>query len=136
MACLSAVAGKILQGIRCHELVGRVGLFCRGETGAELAVEHPQIQDCSHYRREDAIEWCHFTRTYQLSGVYECEKMPNDEARDECETGYAFKQKDTALCAAVKDEQRRRYCEIRISTWLTYPELRGSFYFGKPVPID
>ncbi|MEK7136992.1 MAG: hypothetical protein AAB853_01790 [Patescibacteria group bacterium] len=136
LACLSTVGGKLFQDMHCHEKAGRIGLYCRGDRGAELVVKSPQIRDCSVYERADVREWCHYIRTYKLAGVYECGNVSRPEARDDCERGYAFKQKDPSLCAAVQDERRQKYCEIRINAWLKYPQLRRSFYFGTPAPID
>lgn len=136
LACLSDVAGNLMSGIRCHIFTNETALYCKGDGQADLVSNDPQIKNCSLYKRDDVREWCHYSRTYLLSEVYECSEMQSDASKDECETGYAFKQKDPSLCENVKDKNRKKYCEIRINTWLKYPELRNSFYFGKKVPID
>src|SRR3989344_435750 len=133
LACLSDVGGKIMHGIRCNIFTGETSLYCRGKKNAELVMEDPTIEECASYEREDVREWCFFMRTLQISQVHECNQMQSEEAEDECETGYAFKQKDPSLCSAVKDDKRKKYCEIRINTWLAYPSLRNSFYFGRAV---
>lgn len=90
----------------------------------------PTISRAAYEATKDA--WVLYTSI----DVFECKEMLSDEARDECETGFAFKQKDPSLCANVGDEKHRKYCEIRINTWLNYPQLHSSFYFGTPVPVD
>ncbi len=136
LACLSKVGGLLQTGIRCHIFTGEKALYCEGDGEADLVTETPQIQNCSLYKRKDAQEWCHFIRTYQYKDVNECMSMSSAEALDACNTGLAFKEKNASLCSAVRDVKRKEYCKIRISTWVNYPELRGSSYFGKPVPID
>jgi hypothetical protein len=130
LACLSEVGGTIFEGHPCTNIVSD-GVYCNKTfSEGELTIEHAQIQNCSLYKRNDLQEWCMSLRTRELSNVHECQAILNPVIHDECEEGYAFKQKDPSLCAAVKDEKRRTYCEIRINAWLKYPELRKSFYFG------
>jgi hypothetical protein len=135
LACLSNVGGLLQTGIRCHIFTGGTELYCKGDGEADLVAKIPQIKNCSLYERQDAREWCHFIRTYQYN-VNECSSMTSAEALDVCNTGLAFREKNASLCSAVRDVKRKEYCELRINTWVNYPELRGSSYFGKPVPID
>ncbi len=137
MACLSTLGGKLFSGNHCTGTYGRNEVYCSSySNGGEQTIERPQIKDCLLYKRKDIQEWCYKERTSILTNVHDCKKIANEIEVDDCENAYAFKQKDPSLCTAVKDEKRRLYCEIRINTWLKNPKLRGSFYFGRSVPID
>ncbi len=137
LACLSDIGGKIFAGQPCSGTLGSNEVLCiENESGKFTKIDEPQLQNCMRYKRTDLQDWCFQTRTYQYENVYECSLIKNLAVRDQCENGYAFKQKDPTLCSAVKDLKRRDYCNIRINTWLKYPELRSSFYFGISVPID
>lgn len=132
MACLSTVGGNIFSGNHCTGTYGKNEVFCSSYSeGGELTINNPQIENCSMYTRNDVRDWCYKARTSLLKDVHDCDQITNKIEHDGCEQEYAFKQKDPALCNLVKDINRQKYCEIRISTWLKYPELRSSFYFGE-----
>jgi hypothetical protein len=47
-----------------------------------------------------------------------------------------MRERNIERCSEVTDLLVESLCKAKMNAWLTYPELRGSFYFGKPVPID
>lgn len=137
LACLSTTWGKIMGDLPCVKVDGKNWVSCDQQGGNDpIRVDNPQIESCNLYTRNDLREWCHYSRSAYLKDMYECMEIETTLVRDDCEMSYAFKQKDSSLCSAVQDEKRRQYCEIRINTWLQYPELRDSFYFGQKVPVD
>ncbi len=136
LACLNEVGGLFLGNIPCNQFDGENRLYCNAAySEGELTIENPQINDCNLYSRKDVREWCYFKRSTMISDVHECSKIDHSHLRDQCEEGYALKQKDPTLCEAVEYNKNRTLCEIRINAWLDYPELRDSFYFKKPIPV-
>lgn len=137
LACLSEVGGLLSGDIPCGGTYGRNEVYCnQAYSEGELLIQNPKIENCILYERNDLREWCHYKRTRTMKNIYECNQIKRISVYDECEEAYAFKQKDPSLCESVKDEKRKKYCEIRINTWLKYPDLRNSSYFGTPVPTD
>lgn len=137
LACLSTIGGEILDPWPCVKADGTTWVICDGE-GSEgyIKVNNPSVDDCGIYQRKDLREWCMTERTTHLSGIHECDGIVFPATKDRCEIRFAFKQKKPELCDLVQQDNRKQYCQILIDTWLKYPELRGSFYFGKPVPMD
>ncbi|GEM_PF-951201 len=137
LACLSTVGGEILDPWPCVKADGTTWVICDGE-GSEgyIKVNNPSVDDCGIYQRKDLREWCMTERTTYLPGIHECDGIVFPATKDRCEIRFAFKQKKPELCDLVQQDNRKQYCQILINTWLKYPNLRGSFYFGKPVPMD
>lgn len=137
MACLSSVWGKIMGPLPCMKADGSNWVTCNQDNTDEfIKIDNPQITNCSQYKRKDLQEWCYAESSTYLKNIFSCNKIETPLVKDDCQMNFSFKQKNPALCNAVKDINRRTYCEIRINTWLKYPELRDSFYFGTKVPID
>ena len=136
LECLSTVGGKLFSGQPCY-FTSRNEVYCnRNSPEGEVLLTKPEIGNCATYQRKDLREWCWGTRTWWLPGIHECGYINHPIVRYECEEGYAFKEKDASFCSAIQNEERKQYCEIRVSTWLKYPKLRDSSFFGKPPQID
>ena len=132
LTCLNTVGSLLFLGSHCTETYGRDELYCsQYSAGGELTITNPQIQNCNAYKRQDVQDWCYKKRTSRLNNIHECNKIINTIEYDSCENAYAFKKKDPSLCEEIQDEMRKKYCEIRINSWLKYPQLRESSYFGQ-----
>ena len=137
LACLSTVWGKIMGPLPCMKADGSNRVTCHQDNTDEFVkIDNPQITNCSQYKHNDLQEWCYAESSTYLKNVFSCNKIETLLVKDDCQMNFSFKQKDPELCNVVTDFNRRRYCQIHINTWLNYPELRDSFYFGKKVPID
>jgi hypothetical protein len=137
LSCLSTVGGELFLPRPCVKADGTTWVICDGE-GSEVYVkiDHPSHDNCRKYSRRDVREWCFKERTLRLPNVNDCENITFPSTRALCETRYAFKLKDPKLCDNVKDAGREKYCRALINTWLSFPALRGSSYFGYSVSSD
>lgn len=137
LACLSEIGGNLQGDIPCTQADGKTSVYCNETySEGEVTIENPQIENCKLYQRKDLREWCHYERTTKFANIHECNEIERVSVKDECQENYAFKEKNISNCLLISDEMQQKYCEIRINTWLKYPELRNSFYFGEPMPTD
>lgn len=131
--CMGTVASSLAKGFGCSSYESG-DIYCSSSVrGKNIGTD-----DCTKYVERDLQDWCYEERTRTLAGIYECNRVSADPPglREECQRWYAFKEKDPSLCSTILDEKRRQVCELKINAWLSYPQLRNSFYFGTPVPID
>jgi hypothetical protein len=137
LSCLANVGGTLFQGQPCHLKRSLTEIYCTENSPEGIfEMDNFSMNNCEIYSRNDVRELCWKTRTWRVPEVNDCSKINNELVKDECEEGFAFKQKDATLCSYIEDGKRREYCEIRVNTWLNFPELRGAFYFGVQDVID
>jgi len=118
-SCLGSVKSKLSEGFGC----GADEYISCGDY--DIYVKNLGIADCSIYHEKVLQDWCHDRRTATLENIYECDLISPEPPglREECQMRYAFKLKDAALCAPIKNNDRRRLCEIEIEVWNKYSNI-------------
>ena len=123
-SCLGEISGAVFEGKPCRYSSVSDDVYCnKSFSEGELTIEHPQMENCSLYKRNDLREWCYFERTAQLKETHECNAISHPIVHDYCEYNYAIKMRDPLLCSAVKDKKRQDFCTTYVSLSVKY---RGS----------
>ena len=126
-SCLGAVEEKLFLGDPCYYSPVRDDVYCnKNYSEGELTIEHPQMDNCSLYQRNDLREWCHYERTLTSKDVHECDSITHPVVYDNCEYSHALKLKDLSFCSPIKDPSRRSFCEFRVKMAVKYSGKRFS----------
>ena len=126
-SCLGAVEEKLFVGDPCYYSPVRDDVYCnKNYSEGELTIEHPQMDNCSLYQRNDLREWCHYERTLTSKDVHECDSITHPVVYDNCEYSHALKLKDLSFCSPIKDPSRRSFCEFRVKMAVKYSGKRFS----------
>ncbi|HIH22618.1 TPA: hypothetical protein HA238_02735 [Candidatus Micrarchaeota archaeon] len=120
-SCLGEVSGKLFEEEPCSYSSVRDRVYCNKHfSEGELALDHPQMENCDLYTRKDLREWCHYQRTFAQKNIYECGDITNPVVYDDCQYSYALKSDDINLCSPILDPSRRSFCEFRVKMALKY----------------